>query len=249
MGIAACSIIGNAMGAGKKQLAVDIGQIALSTNVLIQCLVGFLIYQFGDIFVKNFTHDEKVLQLVRESLLFMAGFVLFDGTQAVGSSILRAVGKQNIGAGMNLVAFYIIGIPLSYYLSFVCGYGVEGLIRGLFFGCLFQCVFLLYLIIYREDDVYTIEFTTGGDADTAAVATGDAGGGTGGSEAGGDGRGDVEMGSRMDAKGGRGVARESGGRHRDGPDASCGLSSADAVTDPESDSTDPDSGDSDGVAV
>ncbi len=157
MGIASCSLVGNAMGACKITLAKKVGRLALGINVGVQLLLGAFIYAFGSQFVYVFTSDKEVNGIISDTLLFMAGFVLFDGTQGVGSGILRGVGKQNIGAFMNILAFYVIGIPLAYYLAFEGGLGVEGLIRGIFFGTLFQCIVLVYFLFWREDYIYQMK--------------------------------------------------------------------------------------------
>jgi MATE family multidrug resistance protein len=61
----------------------------------------------------------------------VALFQVFDGTASITGGIFRARGKQVAGAILNLSAYYVLGIPLGLYLSFVRGRALAGLWEGL----------------------------------------------------------------------------------------------------------------------
>ena len=170
MGIAACSIIGNSLGANRPRVAKEVGKIAMAANCFIEIIVGGVIYYTGRQVTRIFTRDEVVEDMVASCLGVMWVFVFFDGLQGVASGVLRGCGKQSIGAIINVIAFYLIGIPLAYLLAFKMDIGVGGLIKGISFASLFQCCVLLYFLVYKEEDTYEIKFTTdgGGDTDTDA---------------------------------------------------------------------------------
>ncbi len=62
---------------------------------------------------------------------------------ACGGSILRSTAKQNLAAGINLVAYYIIAVPIGYYVGVYLGYGLPGLWAALNFGLAAVSIFTL----------------------------------------------------------------------------------------------------------
>ena len=68
-------------------------------------------------------------------LLIMAAlFQMVDGAQAIALGVLRGV--QDTGVPMAIAAFsyWVVGIPCSYVLGFVLGYGGLGVWTGLVIG-------------------------------------------------------------------------------------------------------------------
>ena len=115
------------------------------------------IYFFGIYFVKFFTTDEAVRHLAEGSLTFLSVFCFFDAIQGVISGILRGTGKQLTGAAANIIAFYIIGLPLAYYLCFKTSFGINGLMLGLSGGVIFQDIVSLFLMICCESFIFPID--------------------------------------------------------------------------------------------
>jgi MATE family multidrug resistance protein len=48
--------------------------------------------------------------------------------------MLRGCGRQNLGAYINLTGYYIIGLPVGIYLTFIHKMGLIGLWVGLTIG-------------------------------------------------------------------------------------------------------------------
>ena len=61
----------------------------------------------------------------------VALFQVFDGLGVVTGGILRAKGQQTVGALLNLVGYYLVGIPAGLMLAFYAGMGIYGLWTGL----------------------------------------------------------------------------------------------------------------------
>lgn len=119
--------------------------------------VAASIFFFGTYFVKIFTTDEAVRKLAEDSLTFLSVFCFFDAIQGVISGILRGSGKQLIGAVANIIAFYVIGLPLAYYFCFKTSYGINGLMLGLSGGVIFQDIVCLFLITCCESFIFPID--------------------------------------------------------------------------------------------
>ncbi len=91
-----------------------------------------------------YTNDIKVVTIAAQ-LLFIAGFFqLFDGTQVVGLGVLRGIGDVNIPTFITFLSYWIIGIPLGYYLGIKLNMGVQGIWYGLTFGLLTASVLLFF---------------------------------------------------------------------------------------------------------
>ncbi len=89
-----------------------------------------------------YTSDSKVV-LIASQLLIIAGFFqLFDGAQVVGLGILRGMGDVNIPTWCTFIAYWIIGLPLGYYLGIVLKIGATGIWYGLTAGLLISAILL-----------------------------------------------------------------------------------------------------------
>jgi len=86
---------------------------------------------------KLFNNDPEVINLVSSILPLVSLFQLMDGLAAVVSGILRAQGRQATGAVLNLVSYYIMGIPMGIYLAFKQGMNLSGLWIGLTIALVF----------------------------------------------------------------------------------------------------------------
>jgi MATE family multidrug resistance protein len=93
------------------------------------------------------TTDENVVAVVSHLLIVVALFQVFDGLQTSISAILRGMGHQRRVAILNLLGFWIIGIPVGAFLTFSANVGLIGLWWGLAAGLLSTCVFGAVMIV------------------------------------------------------------------------------------------------------
>jgi MATE family multidrug resistance protein len=89
-----------------------------------------------------YTEDTAVIQIAAQLLIIAGFFQLFDGTQVVGLGVLRGIGDVNIPTLITFVAYWVIGIPLGYFLGINLGMGVNGIWYGLTFGLLTASILL-----------------------------------------------------------------------------------------------------------
>jgi len=98
-----------------------------------------------------YTEDTDILSTAAEVLPLCALFQIFDGLQAIAAGVLRGVGKQAIGATANLVAYYVLGLPLGAVLSFVAKWNLIGIWLGLTFALFSVSVTMTLYIVFRID--------------------------------------------------------------------------------------------------
>jgi len=90
------------------------------------------------------TSDVRVIEVAAQLLIIAAIFQLFDGAQVIGLGILRGMGDVNVPTMITFLAYWVIGLPLGYWLGLYLGLGATGVWYGLVAG-LGVASILLYL--------------------------------------------------------------------------------------------------------
>lgn len=137
LGVAASARLGNLLGAQKPREAARAAHAAAVLSVVLGTLVLAVLMATKDVFGRLFNDDERVVRLVADIMPYVALFQIADGLNGSCGGALRGMGKQWIGALVNLVSYYGAALPGGIYLAFH-GWGLEGLWIG-------QCV-ALYLV-------------------------------------------------------------------------------------------------------
>ena len=145
LGSAGAVRVGHAVGAGDRPRAAAAGWTAILLATLVMVASGLTFVLIPERLIALFSTDPSVLS-VGSSLLFLAAvFQLFDGIQGVITGTLRGLGNTRIAMNVNLVAHWLLGLPVSYLLCFVAGWGVWGLWIGLSLGLIVTGVILFWV--------------------------------------------------------------------------------------------------------
>lgn len=130
IGVTASSRVGNFLGARSAHMSrVSANMAALLATAVGAAVLAILLatrHQFG----RLFSDDDAVVALVADVLPYVAAFQIFDGWAQSCGGVLRGMGKQKIGAGVNLVAYYLLALPVGIWLAFNTGLGLAGLWIG-----------------------------------------------------------------------------------------------------------------------
>ncbi|KAL8966840.1 MAG: hypothetical protein Q9183_003189 [Haloplaca sp. 2 TL-2023] len=137
VGVATSARVGNLLGAKNAKGAARSANTAAWLSMLLGALVLVVLMTSKDHFAKIFNDDESVVRLTAEVLPYVALFQIADGLNGSCGGSLRGMGRQHIGAAVNIVSYYCGALPLGIYLAFH-GWGLKGLWVG-------QCI-ALYLV-------------------------------------------------------------------------------------------------------
>ncbi|WVZ61489.1 hypothetical protein U9M48_011351 [Paspalum notatum var. saurae] len=126
----------------KKALTVSLA-LSLMLGVAFLLLLGV----GHDLWVRLFSSSQAVASAFAAMTPLLIGSVVLDSTQGVLSGVARGCGWQHLAAWTNLVAFYIIGLPLAILFGFTLGFQTKGLWMGQICGFLCQNCVLLFITL------------------------------------------------------------------------------------------------------
>ncbi|MCI4670989.1 MAG: MATE family efflux transporter [Bacteroidia bacterium] len=136
--------VGNAL--GRKDYAnvryAGLTGIYLAAGFMVLAAVLFVLGQHA--FPRIFTDDPFVLDVASKLMLIAGAFALFDGIQGVGVGILRGIQDVMIPTVITFIAYWIINLPIGYFLGFNMGLGVYGIWYGFVISLFLTAVFLTW---------------------------------------------------------------------------------------------------------
>lgn len=141
VGVAASARVGNRLGAQDARGAARAAHAAAWLSMILGGVILAILMATKDHFAKIFNNDVNVVRLTAEVIPFVALFQIADGLNGSCGGSLRGMGRQHIGAFVNVVSYYCLALPLGIYLAFH-GWGLKGLWIG-------QCI-ALYLVGFGE---------------------------------------------------------------------------------------------------
>jgi multidrug resistance protein, MATE family len=124
---AAAVRVGQGIGRGDPAGAGRAGWTAIAMGGLFMSGAAVVLVLAPHLIVRAFTPDREVMRIGVSLLFVAAAFQLFDGLQTVATGALRGAGETRIPMFSSFVAYWVIGLPLGYYLGFWRGLGAFGL--------------------------------------------------------------------------------------------------------------------------
>jgi len=135
-GLAAAATIRVSYFLGRK----DLNNLKLAAYTLLIMALTFmmlcaLVFMLGRHWLPGLYVDDREVISIASSLLIIAGlFQLSDGTQVVCIAALRGLQDVKVPSVLIFISYWIIGLPLGYWLGFTLGYGANGIWLGLLIG-------------------------------------------------------------------------------------------------------------------
>jgi multidrug resistance protein, MATE family len=150
LGIAASTQIAELLGNGSADIAREVSKLALLLAGVIGSLIVVVLLYFRKELPYLFTNEEEVVALMLGAVPLLAVFTLIDAVAGVITGVIRGMGKQYIGALIQTLGYYVIGLPCSIFAAFSLGWHLSGLWAGISIAMLLICV-LQGLYIYLLD--------------------------------------------------------------------------------------------------
>ena len=143
--------IGNALGAGLPRRACLAAQLTTGISLIVSLFCAAFLLLFRKKLPLLFTHDKEIADLASTILVVCVCFQIPDAMNSCVQGIFRGSGSQAVGAKLNFVAYYIVGIPLGCIFAFLLHQGVVGLWIGMTLGlCLSASVGLTLIFSYTD---------------------------------------------------------------------------------------------------
>jgi MATE family multidrug resistance protein len=122
--------VANLIGATLSDAAKTSGKVAFVIAIFVGILNVLLLSTLRHHIPQLFTDDPEVIALVASVLPICAAFQLFDALTANANGLLRGLGRQEVGGYVNLFAYYVIAMPISFGTAFAGGWELQGLWTG-----------------------------------------------------------------------------------------------------------------------
>lgn len=147
--IAGAVLVGQAIGRGDSSEARRAAMAALGCGIGFMLASGITMLAFPHALARAYTADPTV-QAIAATLIPLAGiFQVFDGTQVVSIGILRGTGDTRTPLVVNIVGYWLIGLPLAAYWGLGTAAGPAGLWRGLVVGLAVVALILVVRVRIR----------------------------------------------------------------------------------------------------
>ncbi|KAF8522435.1 MATE efflux family protein [Hysterangium stoloniferum] len=130
LSVSASARIGNLIGARRPIHARLSAHAAAFLSVCVGSVIMAILLMSRNYFGLLFSNDIDVVQLVAKIMPLVASFQVADGLANSCGGVLRGQGRQHLGAVFNLVAYYVLALPLGLTLAFIYDQGLSGLWIG-----------------------------------------------------------------------------------------------------------------------
>jgi len=124
--VAAVSLVGRNIGAGRLEKAEEFGWQAVRTCLVLMSTLGFFIFILASPLVRAFTGSLQTIQIGRFMLRFFAFDQLFAALGIVSNGILTGAGDTKPGLVYTIIAQWFFMLPLSCFLVFYAGWDIMG---------------------------------------------------------------------------------------------------------------------------
>lgn len=135
--------VSRAVGAGELERRRPIAFGSIGLGMVVMAVFGLAFFFGGGAIASWFVHDEAVVVLASQLLVVAALFQLFDGAQVIGAASLRGITDVKIPALITFAAYWVIALPLGYFLGVRGGFGAIGVWIGIATGLACAAVLLV----------------------------------------------------------------------------------------------------------
>jgi MATE family multidrug resistance protein len=126
--------VGNQYGLKNKPLLRTAAFTNMKMGAFVMGVFALVFILFGRFLSSLYVEETEVIQIAAQLLMVSAAFQLSDGLQVISLGALRGLEDVKIPAFITFVAYWIIGLPVGYYLAFTLDLKGTGIWIGLAIG-------------------------------------------------------------------------------------------------------------------
>lgn len=138
--------IGNQLGSGNSTGARSSARVCVALAGVMSSIMGSIMYFTPHTFFPSFfTSDATLIEMTSRVIPLVSIYVVGDGMQVALNAIIKGCGKQIVTVPIVICAYWIVALPLAWYLAFVksggtteCNgqsfCGIVGLVGGMTIG-------------------------------------------------------------------------------------------------------------------
>ena len=160
--VAGSTRIGTMLGRNNPEGARLASKVSIAGAAILSSIMGcILFFSPHHLFPGFFSPDERVIAETSQTIPLLALYVFADGLQVALNGIIKGCGRQSIVMPIVIVAYWIVGVPLAYYNSFIkynglmcdnsyfCG--IVGLVGGMTIGTWVHFLLLAITVLFAID--------------------------------------------------------------------------------------------------
>lgn len=145
--------VGNAVGRGDASGIRYAGFCGIGLTLVTQSVSAGLMLAFPHFIASVYTHDKTVIGLAAQLLMLAGLFQFSDGIQVASNGALRGLKDTRVPMAITLFAYWMVGMPVGWWLAFHTGLGARGIWIGLIAG-LSMAALLLFMRFWRSSHRY-----------------------------------------------------------------------------------------------
>ncbi|KAH9327175.1 hypothetical protein KI387_007353, partial [Taxus chinensis] len=142
--------VSNELGAGNDKAARFSALVSLVTSLVIGIVIMIFIIAFRNSLASLFTRSTVLQHAVSKLALILAFTILLNSVQPVLSGVAIGTGKQSVVAYVNVICYYLLGVPLGALLGYLFHLDVMGIWIGMLCGTATQTLVLMFIILRTD---------------------------------------------------------------------------------------------------
>ncbi|MEB2780627.1 MATE family efflux transporter [Algoriphagus sp. C2-6-M1] len=136
--------VSNQIGKNNFKAMREAGMVVFGMALVFMAITGLLFIVMRAYLPTLYIENEEVVALAASLLIIAGMFQLSDGIQVAGLGVLRGLEDVKFPTVITLVAYWVIGLPLGYFLAFELEMAEKGIWYGLLIGLSITAVVLFY---------------------------------------------------------------------------------------------------------
>lgn len=141
--------VGNAVGRGDERAVRYAGFCGIALTLVTQLVSASLMLTLPYFIARVYTHDPKVIALAAQLIMLAGLFQFSDGIQVAANGALRGLKDTRVPMAITLFAYWVIGMPVGWWLTFHQRMGARGMWIGLIAGLSVAAV-MLFVRFWRS---------------------------------------------------------------------------------------------------